>query len=66
MNGIMLADAVTAFGLDTLLQSATTVLAWFITSFGSILSFFMENTALFIWFLVSLAGGAFVFFRKLF
>lgn len=63
--GILLAEA-SSFGLDTLLQSATTVLTWFISSFGSILSFFMENTALFIWFLVSLAGGAFVFFRKLF
>lgn len=63
--GMLLTEA-TTFGLDTLLQSASTVLTWFITSFGSILSFFMQNTALFIWFLVSLAGGAFVFFRKLF
>lgn len=61
---VFLTDA--GFGLDTLLQSATTVLTWFITSIGSILSFFTANTALLVWFLVSLAGVAFVFFRKLF
>lgn len=56
----------TGFGLSSLLESATTVLTWFITSLGSILTFFTANTALLIWFLVALAGAAFVFFRKLF
>lgn len=60
-------DGTTAtFALDTLLQSASTVLTWFITSFGSMLTFFTQNTALLIWFLVSLVGAGFVFFRKLF
>ena len=54
------------FDLATLLQSGTEVLTWFITSIGSILTFFTSNTALLIWFLVALAGSAFVFFRKLF
>lgn len=62
---IYLADA-TPFGLETLLQSATNVLTWFITSLGSILTFFTSNTALLVWFLVSLVGAGFVFFRKLF
>lgn len=54
------------FTLESLLSSGTSVLTWFITSIGTVLSFFTENTALLIWFLVSLAGAAFVFFRKLF
>lgn len=61
---IYLTDA--SFGLSSLLESATTVLTWFITSLGSILNFFTANTALLIWFLVSLVGAGFVFFRKLF
>lgn len=61
---VYLTDA--GFDLSYLLESATTVLTWFITSLGSILTFFTANTALLIWFLVSLAGAAFVFFRKLF
>lgn len=56
----------TPFALDALLQSATAVLTWFITSLGSILAFFTSNTALLVWFLVSLVGAGFVFFRKLF
>lgn len=54
------------FDLASLLQSGTDVLTWFITSMGSILTFFTTNTALLVWFLVALAGSAFVFFRKLF
>lgn len=61
---IYLTDA--GFGLANLLESATTVLSWFITSLGSILSFFTSNTALLVWFLVSLVGAGFVFFRRLF
>ena len=60
-------DGTTAtFALETLLESGTDVLTWFITSFGTMLSFFTQNTALLIWFLVSLVGAGFVFFRKLF
>lgn len=55
----------TGFELATLLESASSVLTWFITSLGSILTFMTTNSALLIWFLVSLAGAAFVFFRKL-
>lgn len=61
----MLLSSGTGFALDTLLSSATSVLTWFVTSLGSILTFFTSNTALLVWFLVSLAGAAFVFFRKL-
>lgn len=55
----------TGFDLATLLEAGTTVLTWFITSMGNILTFFTSNTALLVWFLVALAGSAFVFFRKL-
>ena len=56
----------TGFELGSLMDSATQVLQWFITSLGSILTFFTSNTALLVWFLVSLVGAGFVFFRKLF
>lgn len=55
----------TSFQLSTLLESATSVLNWFLTSFGSIMSFFTENTALLAWLVVSLVGAALVYFRKL-
>lgn len=53
------------FQLSTLLESATSVLTWFLTSFGSIMSFFTEHTALLAWLVVSLVGAALVYFRKL-
>lgn len=62
--GVLMSTA-SSFSLETLLSSATSVLTWFISSLGSVLNFFTSNTALLIWFLVSLAGAAFVFFRKL-
>ena len=55
----------TSFQLSTLLESATSVLTWFLTSFGSIMSFFTEHTALLAWLVVSLVGTALVYFRKL-
>lgn len=64
MGGVLL-TAQTGLQLDTILGYGTTVLTWFITSFGSIISFFVQNPALFLWFIVSLVGAGFVFFRKL-
>lgn len=55
----------TSFQLSTLLESATSVLTWFLSSFGSIMSFFTEHTALLAWLVVSLVGAALVYFRKL-
>ena len=63
MNVIMLTDA--GLSLETLLGYGTSVLTWFLTSFGSILKFFMDNPGLLIWFFVSLAGVGLVFFKKL-
>ena len=60
-----LLTASTSFQLETLLSSATSVLTWFLTSFGSIMSFFTEHTALLAWLVVSLVGSALVYFRKL-
>ena len=54
-----------AFQLSTLLESATSVLTWFLSSFGSIMTFFTEHTALLAWLVVSLVGAALVYFRKL-
>ena len=66
MYGIMLTGDTTAFQLDTILQSATTVLTWMLTSLGSILTFFVNNPGLLVWLVASVCGLAFVYFRKLF
>lgn len=63
MNGLLL--AATGLQLDTFLGYGTSVLEWFITSLGSIISFFVANPALLIWPIVGLAGVVFVYFRKL-
>lgn len=63
MGALLTAES--SFQLSTLLESATSVLTWFLTSFGSIMSFFTEHTALLAWLVVSLVGAALVYFRKL-
>lgn len=65
MYGI-LATGSTAFQLDTILSSATSVLTWMLTSLGSILTFFVNNPGLLVWLVASVCGLAFVYFRKLF
>ena len=54
----------TTFQLSTLLDTTTFVLSWILTSFSSIMVFFMENTALLVWLVVSLVGAVFVYFKK--
>ena len=44
--------------LAGLLQSATQVLTWFITSMGSVLDFVLENPAVLMLFLILLVGAA--------
>ena len=44
--------------LAGLLQSATQVLTWFITSMGSILNFVLDNPAVLMLFLILLVGAA--------
>ena len=44
--------------LSGLLESATDVLTWFITSMGSILDFVLDNPAVLMLFLVLLVGAA--------
>ena len=46
--------------LAGLLQSATQVLTWFITSMGSILDFILDNPAVLLLFLILLVGAAFL------
>lgn len=65
MNGILLTGG-TAFQLETILESATSVLTWMLSSLGSILTFFVNNPGLLIWLVASVCGLAFVYFRKLF
>ena len=43
--------------LSGLLQSATDVLTWFITSMGSLLEFILDNPAILMMFLILLAGA---------
>lgn len=61
----MLLTGGSSFTLETLTQSATSVLSWFIDSMESILGFMLANPALLIWIIVSLIGAAFIFIRKL-
>lgn len=65
MFGILMTSD-TAFQLDTILSSATSVLTWMLTSLGSILTFFVNNPGLLVWLVASVCGLAFVYFRKLF
>lgn len=44
--------------LAGLLQSATQVLTWFITSMGSVLDFVLDNPAVLMLFLILLVGAA--------
>lgn len=64
MYGLLLTSQ-TGLQLDTFLGYGTSVLQWFITSLGSIISFFVQNPALLIWPIVALAGVCFVYFKKL-
>lgn len=43
--------------LSGLLESATDVLTWFITSMGSLLEFILDNPAILMMFLILLAGA---------
>lgn len=61
--GILLTE--TGLQLDTFLGYATSILTWMLTSFGSIITFFVANPALFVWFILAIVGAAFVYFRKM-
>lgn len=54
----------TASTLGDLLQSATDMLAWFITSMGTIVTFITSNPVILVMFLIMLSGAAVgMFFR---
>ena len=63
-KGLLLSGG-TGLQLDTFLGYGTSVLEWFITSLGSIISFFIANPALLLWSIVGLAGLVFIYFKKL-
>ena len=54
MNGALLA----AYGLDALLQAATQLVTWMITSMTSYLGFITDNPVVLILFLMLIAGSA--------
>lgn len=58
--GILLEGTAVVLQLDTFLGYATTILTWMLTSFGSIIAFFVENPALFVWFILAIVGAAFI------
>lgn len=56
-NIIIAADAATAGSLAGLLQSATTMLTWFLTSMKSVLDFIIANPVCLMMFLILLCGS---------
>lgn len=54
----MLLSGATSGSLSSLLESATTLLTWFITSMGSVLNFIITNPVCLIMFLVVICGSA--------
>lgn len=61
--GVLLTSG-TGLQLETFLGYGDTILQWFIDSFGTIISFLVANPALLTWAIVSLAGAAFIYFKK--
>lgn len=62
--GVML-TAASNFSLETITSAATSLLTWFLSSFGSIFNFFLEHDGLLVFVIVGLVGTALVYFRKL-
>lgn len=62
--GVLLTAAST-FSLEKVTSAATSVLTWFLSSFGSIFNFFLEHDGLLVFVIVGLVGTALVYFRKL-
>lgn len=66
MNGILLSGAASTFDLSALLEGGTSVITWLITAMTSFLGFITSNTALLVWFFVSLAALGLKFIRAFF
>ena len=62
--GMLLTGSAT-FSLEKITTAASSVLTWFLSSFGSIFNFFLEHDGLLIFVVVGLVGTALVYFRKL-
>lgn len=65
MKGILLTSEGGTFSIEFLLDSAKSVLSWFLECFGSIFTFFLDNPGLLVFLVVSLVGTVLVYFRKL-
>lgn len=61
MNGALLA----VYGLDSLLEAATQVITWMITSMTSYLGFITANPVVLILFLMLIAGSAIGFLFRI-
>lgn len=66
MNSILLTAGASTFDLSALLEGGTSVITWLITAMGSFLGFITSNTALLVWFFVSLAALGLKFIRAFF
>ena len=65
MGNAILMEA-TTFTLETLLTNGTSVITWLISAMTSFLGFITSNTALLVWFFVSLAALGLKFIRAFF
>lgn len=66
MEYVLMTVAEGGFELATLLEGGTSVITWLITAMGSFLTFITGNTALLVWFFVSLAALGLKFIRAFF